>query len=149
MPITDSPLRRARLWPAMAAACLALAATLASAEEAFQVQTVDGIVVRLQVASSRPHGPADSTESPHRVTVVLRDKATGRPIADASVAVEVAKTGRAGARWSLTPGTADGGPAYVGQVPMAGRGTAYRVLVQFRRPGDTETFEAEFRFAHH
>jgi hypothetical protein len=32
---------------------------------------------------------------------------------------------------------------------MAGRGTTYRVLVQFHRPRDTETFEAEFRYAHH
>ena len=138
------------LWPAMAAACLALAGTVASAQEAFQAQAVDGIVVRFQVAPSRPpHGPADATESPHRMVVLLRDKATGRPIEDASVAVEVAKTGRVGVRWPLAPGTVDAGPAYVGEVTMAGRGTAYRVLVQFRRPGDAETFEAEFRYAHH
>lgn len=134
----------------VAAACVfALLAAAASAEESFQSRTVDGILVRLQVHSSQPHGSMEKRETDHRIAVMLTEKATGRPIADASVAVEVAKAGRAGARWPLAPSTLDVRPAYVGDVPMAGRGATYRVLVQFRRPGDTETFEAEFRYAHH
>ncbi len=148
MRITDTR-SRCRRWLSLAATSLLLLAPCVMAEEAFQARTVDGIVVRLQVTPSRPHGPADKTASPHRIVVLLREKATGRPIDDASVAVEVAKTGRAGAQWPLAPSAVDAGPAYVGQVPMAGRGTAYRILVQFRRPGDDETFEAEFHYAHH
>jgi hypothetical protein len=127
---------------------LALAAA-ASAEEAFQSRTVDGVVVRLQVHPSQPHGSPERRETDHRIVVMLSERASGRSIDDASVAVEVAKAGRAGTRWPLAPSTLDVRPAYVGDVPMAGRGAAYRVLVQFRRPGDTEIYEAEFRYAHH
>jgi hypothetical protein len=127
----------------------ALLAAAASGAESFQSQAVDGILVQLQVDPSRPHSSTEKGETDHRIVVMLGEKATGRPIADASVAVEVAKAGRVGARWPLAPSTLDVRPAFVGDVPMAGRGTTYRILVQFRRPGDTETFEAEFRYAHH
>jgi hypothetical protein len=126
-----------------------LLAAAASAEESFQSQTVDGIVVRLQVHPSQPHASTERGETAHRIVVMLSARATGRPIDDASVAVEVAKAGRTGTRWPLESSTLDVRPSYVGDVPMAGRGTSYRLLVQFRRPGDTETFEAEFRYAHH
>jgi len=110
---------------------------------------MDGIRVQLQVHPSQPHWSTERGKTDHRIVVMLSEQATGRPIADASVAVEVAKAGRVGARWPLAPSTLDVRPGYVGDVPMEGRGATYRVLVQFRRPGDRETFEAEFRYAHH
>ncbi len=88
-------------------------------------------------------------ESLHRIVVLLREAATDRPVDYASVAVDVAKTGRTGARWSLAPSLVDAGRAYVRQALTFGRGTSYRILVEFRRPGDAETFEAEFRYSHH
>ena len=152
MPTADTlrgSARRRRAPVVAAASVLALLAAAASAQESFQSRTVDGILVQLQVHPSQPHGSTEREETGHRIVVMLSEKATGRPIADASVAVEAAKAGRAGARWPLAPSTLDVRPAYVGDIPMAGRGTTYRVLVQFRRPADAETFEAEFRYAHH
>lgn len=115
---------------------------------AFQSQAVDGVIARLQIHPSR-HGTTDAAEFDHRIIVLLVDQASERPVADATVAVDLAKAGRTGRRWALAPGSFKGRPAYLGDVLMAGRGTAYRVLVQFRRPGDAETREAEFRYAHH
>ena len=152
MRITDALALRAPArsrCASVVAACALLLAAGASGEESFQSRTVDGILVQLQVHPSQPHGPTERGETGHRIVVMLSEKATRRPIADASVAVEVAKAGRTGKRWPLELSTLDVRPAYVGDVPMAGRGTTYRVLVQFRRPGDAEPFEAEFRYAHH
>jgi hypothetical protein len=115
---------------------------------AFQSQAIDGVIARLQIRPSR-HSPTGAAEFDHRIIVLLTDRASDRPVADATVAVDVAKAGRTGRRWPLASGTFEGRPAYLGDVLMAGRGTTYRVLVQFRRPGDAETLEAEFRYAHH
>ncbi len=132
--------------------CAVLVATCfapVSAEEIFQRETVDGIVAWLQVTPSQPHSSTMTEESDHRVVALLKEQATGRPIEDASVAVEVARKGRVATHWPLAPSIHGADPAYVGQVPMAGRGTAYRIRLQFRRSGDAQTLEAEFRYAHH
>lgn len=143
MRITETAVRWCRTRAQRLAFCLLLmTATAASAERPSQSQTVDSMVVRMQLHSSAPHGYV-AGEIDHRITVALRDKATMRPISDATVGVEVAKVGRAGTRWPLTWNTHDA--AYVGTVPMAGRGTAYHIRVQFLRPGQAETFEAQFR----
>lgn len=141
-----------RLRQLMRPLCLVFAAIWlapASAEEIFQRETVDGVVVWLQITPSRPHSSTSKEESDHRIVAMLREQATGRAIEDASVTVEVAKKGRVATHWPLAPSVHGPDPAYVGQVPMAGRGTAYRIRLQFRRPGDREAFETEFRYAHH
>lgn len=132
--------------------CAVLAAIFlapVSGEEIFQREIVDGVVVWLQVTPSQPHSSTRTEESGHRIVAMLLEQATGRPIKGASVTVEVAKGGRTATHWPLAPSIHGPDPAYVGQVPMARRGTAYRIRLQFRRPGDTETLEAEFRYAHH
>jgi hypothetical protein len=130
--------------------------TTATAEEPFQSQAVDGIAVRFQVLPLGLHGPVGGhgpsgihREFPHRITVTLTEQATGRAVTDAEVAIEVAKSGRTGERVPLTAEMVDGHhPVYVTEIPLAGRGTTYRIRVQFVRPG-SEPREAEFRYAHH
>ncbi|TAH44654.1 MAG: hypothetical protein EYC67_13005 [Betaproteobacteria bacterium] len=134
-----------RLFPVIAATCF----SPALAEEIFQRETVDGVVVWLQVTPSQGHATTPLGESEHRIVALLRERTTGHPIADAAVAVEVARKGRIATRWPLAPGFHGNDPAYVGQVPMTGRGTAYRLRLQFRQPGDAEALEAEFRYNHH
>ena len=127
---------------------LALAATLAVAGAACaQVpgeKTVDGVVVRIGIASAEQVGrnEADQRDGPMQhdrkqadrdhVVVSLADATTGGRIADAQVVLRVTRAGIDHTRRKLDPMPMPGVPSYGGWVDLRQPGP-YRFTVEIRR----------------
>lgn len=139
-----------------AAAWLALyaAASIAQAPDAPWIErSVPGYRVSLaveSVANAETPGANRTHASPagHRLTVVIRSDATGRPVELARASVDVAEKGYGGASVPLRKDPAGGRGRYRALVPLA-TGTDYRILVHAVPADERRTLEAEFPYRHH
>lgn len=124
---------------------------LASAHAAAQLvqrQMLGDMAVALSVTPLlAPDAEAGSVEAPHRLTVWLRERESGRGIDDARVMVDVAEQGFAGTQGALVA-AADEAGRYEAIQSMPGR-VPYRILVHVRRVGEARSLEAMFQYRHH
>lgn len=133
-----------------AAAWLALhaAASIAQAPNTMWMErSVPGYRVSLAVETSEAYR-THASPAEHRLTVVIRSDATGRPVDLMRASIDVAEKGYAGASVPLRKNPAGKGDRYQALVPLA-TGTDYRILVHATPAGESRTLEAEFPYRHH
>ena len=139
-----------------AAAWLALyaAASIAQAPDTMWIErSVPGYRVSLAVetvanAETPEAYPTHAFPAEHRVTVVIRSDATGRPVELVRASMDVAEKGYAGTNVPLQKSPASQRDLYQALVPLA-PATDYRILVHVTPAGSDRLLEARFEYRHH